>query len=190
MFHIADEGDKDTPSLDFIRNADEGVTLSVLDFDGIQASSHLFDLVLHLTKIHLTPFQFHVIVISVLAFFDMLPQFQHPADFNFNCFYDFLAAVGLTFREFKHLFIVNKFCQFFLFYFNILFVFLYFLEAAFNSCVEEIEFFSLEVQLHKFKILFEFLYFFFSFASFDSLGSIDFFFNFSSNKGDGFIFFH
>ena len=120
----------------------------------------------------------------------MLPQFQHPADFHFDCFDDFLAAVGLAFWEFEHLFVVDKFCQLFLFYFNILLVFFYFLEAAFNSCIEEVEFFSLEVKLHEFQVLFKFLYFFFGFASFDGLGSIDFLFDFGSHKGDSFVFLH
>lgn len=123
VFEIGDHGDKDAPSFDIFRNANEGVALPICNFDRLKSSSHFFDLILHFADVHLCPFKFFVVFKSFLAFFYVNPQFFHPTYFYINGFNDFLAAGGFAFWEFEHFFKVDVVVKCIFFFFHALFEF-------------------------------------------------------------------
>lgn len=121
MFKISNHGDKNGPSFDLFADAQEGTTFSVIDFDRLKSLSHFFNLIFHLINIHLSPFQLHIIIESILTFFNMFPEFFHPSNLNFNCINNFSTASSLTFREFKHFLIITELVELLPKLFHILF---------------------------------------------------------------------
>jgi len=190
VFKVGDHGDEDTPSLDFLTDTEESITSSISNLDGLQSSSHLFDLILHLSDIHVSPFQFQIVVESIVAFLDVLPKFKHPSDLNLDIFDDLIAACSLALREFEHLLVINELVQGLLFTLDALLVLGDSLEAALYTSVVVIEAFFLKIHLHLFESVFKLFDSFFGLNSLNVLRPINFFFDLSSNKSDSLVIFH
>lgn len=190
VLEIRDHGDEDSPTFNILTDTNKSVTFTICDLDGLESCSHLFDFVLHFSEIHLGPLELEIVVESILTFFDMLPQFLHPSDFDLDCLDDLGTAVGLAFREFEHFFIIDEFIEGFLFGLNDFLEFSDSLEASFNSSIIIIERFSLQASLNLLEMLFEFFYSFFGFSSFNSLWTINLLLYFSSYKGNCLIVIH
>lgn len=84
MLEIGDHGDKDSPTFDVLTDTNKGITFTICDFNGLKSSSHFLDFILHFSEVHLGPLEFKIVIESVLAFFDVLPELLHPSDFYFN----------------------------------------------------------------------------------------------------------
>ena len=120
----------------------------------------------------------------------MLPKLKHPPNLHFNSLNYFLAARGLAFREFKHLFIVNKFVQCLLLALDGLLELSYSLETALHSGIIEIKTLLFQASLNFLEAIFEFLYSFLRLDSFNGLWPVNFLFDFGSHKGNGFVIIH
>ena len=144
MLEISDHGNEDAPSFYLLTDSEESAAFSVINFDWLKSLSHLFNLVFHLVDIHLGPFEFHVVIKSVLTFFDVFPQFFHPSDFNINGVKNLSTACSLAFGKFKHLFIVAEFVKPITELFDIFFSCFDVLETSLNAGIIEIECFSLK----------------------------------------------
>lgn len=108
MLQITNHWNENAPPFNILTDSEEGVALSISNLDGLKSLSHLFNFIFHFIDIHLRPFEFKIIIESVLAFLNMMPQLLHPSNLNLNCFNDFLTSVCFTLGEFEHLFIVNE----------------------------------------------------------------------------------
>jgi hypothetical protein len=73
MLEIGDHWNEDTPSLDLLTDAQEGVALTIGNLNWLKAGSHFLDLVLHFIEVHLSPFEFQIVIKAILAFLDVLP---------------------------------------------------------------------------------------------------------------------
>lgn len=142
MLEIGDHWNENTPSFDFLTNTQKCAAFSVIDFEWLKTLSHFFNLIFHLINIHLCPFQLHIIIKSVLTFFNVLPQFFHPSNFNINGINDLCTTCCLAFSEFEHFFIVTEFIKSRTKFFVILLCCLNVFKACLNSCFIEVERFS------------------------------------------------
>lgn len=121
VLEISDHGYEDTPSLDLLTDTEESAAFSIIDFDWLEALSHLLDFIFHFIDVHLSPLELHVIIESVLALFNVFPQLFHPTNFYVNGINNFGTSRSFALNELEHSFIVSElleplpelFCVFF-----------------------------------------------------------------------------
>jgi hypothetical protein len=102
---------ENTPTLYVLTNSQESVAFTICNLYRLKASTHLLYLILHLCQIHLSPFQLEILIKANVAFLNVLPEFLHPSNLNFNCINNLCASVGLTFGELEHFLVVNVFIK-------------------------------------------------------------------------------
>jgi hypothetical protein len=73
MLEIRDHWDEDTPSFNFLADTHERIAFTISNFDWLKSSPHLFNLVLDLSQVNLSPLEFEIVIESVLTLLDVLP---------------------------------------------------------------------------------------------------------------------
>lgn len=142
MLEISNHRNKNTPSFDILTDTQKCTAFSIIDLNRLETLSHFLDFIFHLIDIHLSPFQLHVIIKSVLTLFDVLPQLFHPSNFNFDGINDFCTTCSLAFRELEHFFIITEFFKLGTKFLIVFLCSLNILETCFNSCLIEVERFT------------------------------------------------